>query len=130
MRNKTVDNLMGFWKDSTEAIIRNRKHFSERTVVLLFSDLVSRTEAVMRCLCDRIDLPFERTLLSPTFNGIPIHPNTSHESLKGRGGVVPATLDVFQEVLADEEIDRVRREFEPIYEAAMPSVSVTEDTVR
>jgi len=79
----TVDKALRLWGDSLDAGVHAHAKHPDRVVVLIFDDLVHRTESVMRTLCDRMDIPFERSLLTPTFNSMPVLSNSSHSPTLG-----------------------------------------------
>jgi hypothetical protein len=74
---------IGNWMLSAEAGVRAHAARPDRVVVILFEDLVQRTESVMRLLCTRMDLAFDPVLLEPTYNTMPIDSDSSFVSLKG-----------------------------------------------
>ena len=49
----------------------------ERVTLLAFRDLVSEPEGTMRALSAWLGIEFWATMLEPTFNGLPIGPNSS-----------------------------------------------------
>ncbi len=65
------------WCDSTEAMVSNKEKYGDRVCLIRFKDLISRTESAMQVLADFLGIRFEDILLIPTFNKIPINPNTS-----------------------------------------------------
>jgi hypothetical protein len=79
----TTEKALRLWTDSLEAGVRAHAKWPDRVLVLLFDDLIHRTEKVMRSLCDRMDIPFERSLLTPTFNSMDVLSNSSHSPARG-----------------------------------------------
>jgi hypothetical protein len=64
-----MDGALTLWRRSAEAAEAAReRHGVERVHVVVFEDLVARTEAVMRRLAASIGIDFLPTLLEPTFN--------------------------------------------------------------
>jgi hypothetical protein len=116
MRDKSADNLVSFWVRSTESIIENKQRFAGRYLVVLFSDLINDTREVMASLCRAAGIQYERTLEVPTFNGIPIASNTSHQELKDKRGVINTTLEIYKTVLSDGEKDFIYTSCNHLYE--------------
>jgi len=76
-RYRDIRQALSQWKDSTHSMIRNKQNYGDRVCIISFEDLIRRTEAVMRYLADFLKIQFNDILLTPTFNKIPIKPNTS-----------------------------------------------------
>jgi hypothetical protein len=71
------------WMKSTEASVRAHARHSDKVIVLIFDDLVERTEAVMRTLCRRMGIAFQEVLLEPTYNSMPVLSDSSHAPATG-----------------------------------------------
>jgi hypothetical protein len=65
------------WNESARSMVRNKKTYGDRVCIITFEDLVQRTDSVMRYLADFLKIRFDDILLTPTFNKIPVKPNTS-----------------------------------------------------
>jgi hypothetical protein len=76
-------NLVDTWVASAEASVRAYETRPDRVVVLLFEDLVGRTEAVMRAMCRRMGIAFDPGLLEPTYNSMPVLSDSSHTLVTG-----------------------------------------------
>ena len=74
-----VDGAIQMWRTSTEATLDAHDERPDRTIVVVFEDLVRRTDAVMRRICERTGLSYGEALLRPTFNGRPVLSDTSFE---------------------------------------------------
>jgi hypothetical protein len=61
------------------AIRQNANLFGDRFIPLSYDGLVENTEAIMRGLAARLGLEWHQSLLSQTFNGMPIAPNSSFQ---------------------------------------------------
>jgi hypothetical protein len=93
---------LGLWRESTQAMTRNREKFGERVCIIKFEDLVSRTEPVMRHLAYFLDIQFDEILVTPTFNRSSIKANTSFEMKQS--GILNSTLTRYK-TLTDEELE-------------------------
>ncbi len=95
-----IRSALGLWRESTQAMTRNREKFGERVCIIKFEDLVSRTESVMRHLANFLGIQFDRILLTPTFNKFPIRANTSFEMEEA--GILNSTLTRYKILKAEE----------------------------
>ncbi len=66
------DDAVAQWCAATETALAD-----ERVTLLAFRDLVSEPEGTMRALAAWLRIEFGPTMLEPTFNGLPIGPNSS-----------------------------------------------------
>ena len=80
---KSVDGLLQYWIDSTNAAVDAHKQFNSRVIVGSFESLVNQTEVAMRKLCRWIGIGYTDSLLVPSFNGIPIRSNSNFKSVYG-----------------------------------------------
>ena len=72
--------------------------------MLLFEDLVHRTESVMRMLCERMGLPFSEVLLEPTYNSMPVPSDSSHVPATG---IDRSVTERYRETLRPEQLEIV-----------------------
>lgn len=88
------------WRDSADAMIRNKERYGDRFCIVKFEDLVNNTEAVMQHLAEILQIQFDEMLLKPTFNKSPIKANTSFQSDKY--GIIKGTLSRYKTLDPDE----------------------------
>jgi len=118
--NEHASILLDQWKKSAERILEVRINKPENTLVVNFDDLILDTDRVVRQLCRRIDIPFEPTLITPTYNGIPIKGNFSpRKSIKPvlSGRINRAVIHSPAESLTDEERQLIQDKFHPVFES-------------
>jgi len=72
-----IKQALSQWCENAKAMLNNKKKYGDRVCIITFDDLVQRTELAMRYLADFLKIRFDDILLTPTFNKIPIKPNTS-----------------------------------------------------
>jgi hypothetical protein len=89
------------WKDSVNAMIRNKETFEEKLIIIRFEDLITKTKPVMQYFSNFLDIEFDDILLNPTFNGSPISANTSFELEKSK--IIESTLYRYK-TLGSEEL--------------------------
>jgi hypothetical protein len=115
-----VDN----WTRSIRAGLAAReKYGADRVLLTLFEDLVRNTEPTMRVIADRLGIGFSQSLLEPSFNGMPIAPNSSF-GLTGPG-VHAAAADPPNGRLSQDDADYLATEAQPLYEHCREELRVT-----
>jgi hypothetical protein len=72
-----IKQALSQWCQNAEAMLNNKKRYGNRVCIISFDDLIAKTDAVMHHLADFLNIQFDQILLTPTFNKIPIKPNTS-----------------------------------------------------
>jgi hypothetical protein len=100
------------WIESAEASVRAHRDRPGNVIVLVFEDLVHRTEAVMRMLCQRMAIDFNDVLLHPTYNSMPVLSDSSHAPATGVDSQVTSR---YRDVLTPEQLDAVARRATPHY---------------
>ena len=112
---------LAVWRESTESVLAAAARFPDRLVVLTYDELVRENESTMARLAERLGISMHPTLLSPTFNGRAILPNSSDRVLSH--GVVAERTDRYREVLAPAVIARIEELAGELYEAACASAA-------
>jgi hypothetical protein len=95
-----IKNALTQWRDSADAMIRNKDRYRDRLCIIKFEDLVNNTQAVMQYLAEILQIQFDEILLIPTFNKSPIKANTSFQSDKY--GIINGTLSRYKTLDSDE----------------------------
>lgn len=105
-RDKYTDmNLaLSQWRESALTTLRNKETYGDNVCIIRFEDLIGKTEELMRHLSNFLDIEFDDTLLTPTFNGFPIKANTSFES--EQHGIMRSTLSRHK-TLSDEDVKTI-----------------------
>jgi hypothetical protein len=85
-----VESAIELWRESSQGTLAAHAERPDRVIVLLFEDVVQKTEAVMRRICAQTGLTFAEGLLHPTYNGRPVRSNSSFDSSLE---IDPLTLD-------------------------------------
>ena len=107
------------WNESARSMVRNKKTFGDRVCIITFEDLVQRTDSVMRYLADFLKIRFDDILLTPTFNKIPVKPNTSFKLEKP--GIMISALERHK-TLSREELDIIEAITGEAYTQALSTV--------
>ena len=71
------------WLESYGVIAANAVRYPAQTLLLAFEDCVADTRAVMERVAAFLGIPFEPTLLEPTFNMMPIESDSSFGACHG-----------------------------------------------
>ncbi len=72
------------WKKSCENSLKYKNKYKNKIFLIKFDDLIKNTEMTMRKICSKININFEESLLSPTFNGKLINSDSSFKSVTGK----------------------------------------------
>jgi sulfotransferase family protein len=100
------------WCETTEAALGD-----DRVTLLAFRDLVSEPEATMRTLAAWLGIEFAPSMLEPTFNGLPIGPNSSFAPTGAPVSVEP--LERGRRELSPEDAAYVDEHAAELYERAL-----------
>ncbi len=98
------------WLASADASMRAHAARPDQVVVLLFEDLVHRTDSVMRMLCERMRLAFNEVLLEPTYNSMPVASDSSHRPATG---IDRGVTERYRETLTPEQMAAVTEQAMP-----------------
>jgi len=101
------------WKQNTGAMIRNKELYKEKVCIVRFEDLIQKTEVVMKHLSHFLEIEYNKILLVPTFNGIPIKANTSFD--ENRDGILRNTVERYK-TLSPKEIGIIDQETSVLYD--------------
>jgi hypothetical protein len=101
-------------------MVRNKKTFGDRVCIITFEDLVQRTDSVMRYLADFLKIRFDDILLTPTFNKIPVKPNTSFKL--ENPGIMISALERYK-TLSREELNIIEAITGEAYMQALSTVA-------
>ena len=74
---------LDLWKKNCENLLKYKNKYFEKIILIKFDDLIKNTEMTMRKICLVININFEESLLSPTFNGELINSDSSFKSVIG-----------------------------------------------
>lgn len=108
------------WNESALSMLWNKERYGDRVCIINFDDLVKRTEAVMRYLAEFLNIQFDDILLTPTFNKIPIKPNTSFKLEDP--GIIVSVLDRYK-TLKQEELEIIEEMTGKLYEKVLGVVN-------
>lgn len=108
---------LDYWKLSATKALRAKRQYGQSCIVLRFDDLVSRTKSVMVMLSKRLGIEFDPILLQPTFNGIPIAPNSSFP-IEGTRGVMRSVLER-SALLTAAERETIQRECGDLFDQVL-----------
>lgn len=119
---RDIGNAVELWKTSTRAAVQLASERPQQVHLLTYDSLVNDTEAAMRQVCAVLGIAFDPVLLSPTYRGEPVLPNSSFDI--SEYGVHSRSLDR-EEMLDAGEVDMLRASAMPIYEEAWGFIGAT-----
>jgi hypothetical protein len=111
-----LDVAMELWTTSTRASIEARRARPDRVQVVLYEDLVLRTEEVMSRLAGRLGIELLPTLLEPTFNGFPIRADSAFRVPEF--GVIRDGIERGKEMLPAEVVRTIEQRSGDLYAEA------------
>ncbi len=115
---KDLNASISIWKKSTKASITNAIS-NQNITLIIFEDFLEDIELGVLKLCKRLNLSFEKSLLTPTFNGNPV---LSDSSFKASKGIDKSALDR-SKLIDMSKIDTVLiEEVNALYEEAQQVV--------
>ncbi|CAB1056248.1 hypothetical protein D1BOALGB6SA_984 [Olavius sp. associated proteobacterium Delta 1] len=107
------------WNASARSMVRNKKAFGDRVCMITFENLIQRNESVMRHLADFLAIGFDDILLTPTFNKIPVKPNTSFKIESP--GIMVSALERYK-TLSPEALNTIEEMTGDVYRQVLESV--------
>jgi hypothetical protein len=116
-----IKQALSQWCENAGTMMNNKKRYGDRVCIITFDDLVQRTESVMRYLADFLKIRFDDILLTPTFNKIPIKPNTSFKL--ENPGIMISALERYK-TLSREELNTIDEMTGDVYSQVLSSVEL------
>ena len=111
-----INESLKLWRQSAEAMLRNKERYGERVCILTFEDLIYKTDAVMRYLSKFLEIRFDDCLLVPSFNKCPIKANTSFA--EPQHGIIESTLNRYK-TLSKEQLEIIETTTRELYQAVL-----------
>ena len=98
-----IETSLDLWKKNCENSLYHKRKYPEKIIIIEFDNLILNTEIVMRKICSKININFEKSLLAPTFNGEFINSNSLYMSIRRKvdKSVLQTKIKKFQ--LSDKE---------------------------
>jgi hypothetical protein len=84
------DEAIALWRRGTEEIAAAKRERPEAVLVITYEALVTDPERIMRGLAEWLGISWSQRLLSPTFNRLPVRPNSSYDLAATRIHAEPA----------------------------------------
>ena len=114
-----IHHALAQWQDSAKSMVENKRQYGDRVCIITFEDLVKRTDSVMHCLAGFLDLNFDTILLTPTFNKMPIKPNTSFRL--ENPGIMTSAVERYK-TLSSEQLGIIRERTTDLYNQVLDVV--------
>jgi hypothetical protein len=93
------DEAIALWQRGAHEVAAAKRERPDKVIVVAYEALVQDSERVIRALAERLGIAWVPTLLTPTFNRLPVRPNSSYD-LAATG-------------IRDEPVERWRAELDP-----------------
>jgi hypothetical protein len=74
-----LDEAIALWQRGATEIAATKREEPDRALVITYEALVQDSERVMRALAEWLGITWSPTLLAPTFNRLPVPPNSSYD---------------------------------------------------
>ena len=103
------------WVSSTNIQLECAMNQPDKFHVILFEDLVTKSEVTLRDICSFSKINFDPCLLRPTFNKKPVYPNSSYSNDKK--GIQPS-MTQRNNYLEKSQIDFIEHKGMPAYKTA------------
>jgi Sulfotransferase family len=112
-----VEEAIAIWCRSAEATLAASDRWGDRVVVVVYEALVGETAVAMRRIAERIGISMTESLVTPTFNGMPIRANSSFPV--DRPGILDDRIQAYREGLEGDTLARIDELAGDLYERAL-----------
>jgi hypothetical protein len=110
------DKAIDLWRRSAEATLDAAERYAGQVVVLTYEDLVAEPEDTMRRVAEAVGITWSPVLLTPTYNGGAVLPNST-EGVQERG-IVKERATAYRTSLDSSTVERIRKVTGDLYERA------------
>jgi hypothetical protein len=114
-----VSRSMNLWIKNYQGLLHNKEKFGDRICIIRFEDLIQKTEPVMHNLSEFLDIQFDRALLTPTFNKIPIKSDTG---IQLDDHAIASNTIMKQSSLQKEKLEFIEKMTAEVYEKVLKFV--------
>ena len=95
------------WIRNAKEAITAKRADPDQVILVTYRAIVREPEKTMQALAERLGIPFDPVMATPTFNRLPTEPNSSH-GITGTG-VKTSTLKRWRTTLSDETIEMIEQ---------------------
>ena len=97
-------------KSQMEALEAKCK-FKDRVFIIHFNDIIKKRSKLMRFLCNKFSINYDRKLMFPTFNGEIIENDSSFKKQKvDKFGIVKSITNRYKKGLSKSDFMKIRNE--------------------
>jgi hypothetical protein len=114
-RYSDLEGALAEWRRGVDEIAAAKRERPDQVFVLTYEQLVREPEPVTRAIAAWLGIDWDPSLLSPTFNRLPVPPDSSFDM--PTGGVRTESLDRWRTELEDREIALIEQQAVPVYDA-------------
>ncbi|MCA9930228.1 MAG: sulfotransferase [Anaerolineales bacterium] len=81
-----------------------KQSLKERYFIIRYEDILTDPSGSMKNIVAKLNIPFDKSLLSPTVNGIATTPNSAYQNLRQQGKIITGSPDRWRAVLTQKEV--------------------------
>jgi Sulfotransferase family len=122
-----VEVALDTWRAQVSAALELHAESPRSVALVLFSDLLGRTEATMRALAGWLGLDFEKSLVTPSFNGLPVAARSSFGDVGKEISLAPLER---RDMLSPKQSSYLERHARDLFERAVAGALVVEPDPR
>ena len=115
---------LALWRRGAEEIAAAKRERPDGVLVIHYEELVQNSERVMRGVSEWLGIDWSGSLLTPTFNRLPVPPNSSYEL--AATGIRAESLERWREVLTPELAEVVTEQTWELYTAVSARADLRE----
>jgi hypothetical protein len=123
-RYDELNESLALWRRGAEEITAAKRERPDGVLVILYEALVRDSERVMRGVAEWLGIDWSGSLLTPTFNRLPVRPNSSYGL--AATGIRTEPLDRWREVLTPELADVITEQTWELYAAVSARADLRE----
>ena len=108
---KDINSIKKFWIRSQVEALKAKSKFKSRVFIIRFNDVIKKRSKLMKYLCKKFSINYNKQLMVPTFNGKMIENDSSFKKQKiDKYGIVKATTNRYKKGLTKSDFTKIRKE--------------------
>jgi len=108
---KDINSIKSFWMKSQMEALEAKCKFKDRVFIIHFNDIIKKRSQLMRFLCNKFSINYDRKLMFPTFNGEIIENDSSFKKQKvDKFGIVKSITNRYKKGLSKSDFMKIRNE--------------------
>lgn len=108
---KDINSIKNFWMKSQKEVLEAKFKFKDKVLIIRFNDLIKKRHKLMKYLCKKFSINYDKQLMFPTFNGEMIENDSSFKKQRiDKYGIVKATTNRYKKGLSKSDFTKIRKE--------------------